>query len=124
MQRGQAHIDGRQEDEHFYQVLRYVERNPLRANLVETAEAWKWSSLSVWKGDHPDEVWPTGPRRSETAVGRRRRRYAPVPFVPSFVPSGKHQGDRGLCKHVAAAPIVVRKATTMKRTRHEEIRAT
>jgi len=28
-------------------VLRYVERNPLRANLVETADAWRWSSLCI-----------------------------------------------------------------------------
>jgi putative transposase len=34
-----------QSEDHFYQVLRYVERNPLRANLVERAEQWRWSSL-------------------------------------------------------------------------------
>jgi len=34
-----------QADEHLYAVLRYVERNPLRANLVARAEMWKWSSL-------------------------------------------------------------------------------
>ena len=28
-------------DEHFYTVVRYVERNALRANLVERAEAWR-----------------------------------------------------------------------------------
>ncbi len=32
-------------DEHLYQVVRYVERNALRANLVRRAEAWHWSSL-------------------------------------------------------------------------------
>ena len=32
-------------DEHFYTVMRYVERNALRANLCETAEAWRWGSL-------------------------------------------------------------------------------
>jgi putative transposase len=32
-------------DEYFYQVVRYVERNALRANLVEKAELWHWSSL-------------------------------------------------------------------------------
>jgi putative transposase len=32
-------------DEHFYQVARYVERNALRANLVERAEDWRWGSL-------------------------------------------------------------------------------
>ena len=34
-----------QEDGHLLTVLRYVERNPLRAGLVESAEAWPWSSL-------------------------------------------------------------------------------
>jgi putative transposase len=29
-----------QEDEHLLVVLRYIERNPLRAGLVERAEAW------------------------------------------------------------------------------------
>ncbi len=37
-------------DDHFYQVLRYVERNALRANLVQQADAWKWSSL--WRYYH------------------------------------------------------------------------
>lgn len=32
-------------DAHFYQVVRYVERNALRAGLVERAEDWRWSSL-------------------------------------------------------------------------------
>ena len=34
-----------QEDGHFLTVCRYVERNPLRAGLVERAEDWRWSSL-------------------------------------------------------------------------------
>ena len=34
-----------QQDEHLLTVLRYVERNPLRARLVRRAEAWRWSSL-------------------------------------------------------------------------------
>ena len=35
-----------QEDKHLLTVLRYVERNPLRAGLVEAAEDWDWSSAS------------------------------------------------------------------------------
>jgi putative transposase len=35
-----------QQDEHFLTVCRYVERNPLRANLVESARRWPWSSLA------------------------------------------------------------------------------
>ena len=34
-----------QQDEHLAIVLRYVERNPLRAVLVDRAERWRWSSL-------------------------------------------------------------------------------
>src|SRR5271157_1424189 len=32
-------------EDYFYQVVRYVERNALRANLMEQAESWRWSSL-------------------------------------------------------------------------------
>jgi len=38
-----------QSDWHLLSVLRYIERNPLRANLVPRAEQWKWSSLG-WRG--------------------------------------------------------------------------
>lgn len=39
-------------DEHFLTVGRYVERNPLRANLVTQADDWRWSSL--WRHLHGD----------------------------------------------------------------------
>jgi putative transposase len=42
-----------QEDEHQIAVLRYVERNALRAELAAKAEDWKWSSLSFWLGKDP-----------------------------------------------------------------------
>jgi putative transposase len=32
-------------DEHGLRVLRYVERNPLRAGLTRSARRWRWSSL-------------------------------------------------------------------------------
>ena len=40
-----------EQDDHLLTVLRYVERNPLRAGLVEHAEDWIWSSLSRSKDD-------------------------------------------------------------------------
>jgi putative transposase len=33
-----------QEDDHLLTVLRYIERNPVRAVLVERAQDWRWSS--------------------------------------------------------------------------------
>jgi putative transposase len=35
-----------QEDDHLLTVLRYVERNPLRAGLVRCAQDWRWSSAA------------------------------------------------------------------------------
>ncbi|MCC6424273.1 MAG: transposase [Phycisphaerales bacterium] len=34
-----------QDDSHLLTLLRYVERNPLRAGIVKRAENWRWSSL-------------------------------------------------------------------------------
>ena len=54
---GQGHLyQGRyksflcEEDAHFIQLARYVERNPLRAKLVGRAEDWQWGSL--WRRIH------------------------------------------------------------------------
>jgi putative transposase len=52
-----------QEDHHLLTLMRYVERNALRARLVERAEDWEWGSLA----------W-------------RRSRHAPVLLTESPVP--------------------------------------
>ncbi len=39
-----------QEDEHLLALIRYVERNALKANLVKKAQDWKWSS--VWRREY------------------------------------------------------------------------
>jgi putative transposase len=36
-----------QEDDHLLSVLRYVERNPLRAGMVAAVDGWPWNSLSL-----------------------------------------------------------------------------
>jgi putative transposase len=60
-----------QQDMHLLQVLRYVERNPLRAALVKSVGLWRWGSaavrqsgpakmaalLSPWPVDRPRD-WP------------------------------------------------------------------
>jgi putative transposase len=40
-------------DDYFYRVVRYVERNALRATLVGRAELWRWSSLGRAERDDP-----------------------------------------------------------------------
>lgn len=47
-----------EQDRHLLSVLRYVERNPLRAKMVDSAQQWRWSSLA----------WPAQTRKMALAV--------------------------------------------------------
>jgi len=43
-----------QEDDHLLTVLRYIERNPYRAGLVERSQDWPWSSAAPRIAEAPD----------------------------------------------------------------------
>ncbi len=44
-------------DEHLLTVLRYAERNPVRAGLVKRAEQWRWSSAGLWVAGAERPSW-------------------------------------------------------------------
>jgi putative transposase len=50
-----------QSDDHYLTVLRYVERNPLRAKLVARSQDWEWSSLKPTVRSGPDGLLTPGP---------------------------------------------------------------
>jgi putative transposase len=51
-----------QSDDHLLTVLRYVERNPVRARLTRLAERWAWSSARWWReGAQPPLYLDRGP---------------------------------------------------------------
>jgi REP-associated tyrosine transposase len=50
-----------QEDEHLLTVLRYVERNPLRAGLVAAVDGWPWSSLALFRQAERPAWYSPGP---------------------------------------------------------------
>lgn len=50
-----------QQDRHLLTVLRYVERNPVRANLVKSAVDWEWSSLGAMRKDPASSLVSRGP---------------------------------------------------------------
>lgn len=53
-----------QSELHLLTLLRYVERNPVRAHLVERAEDWRWGSLwrrCNFREDLPLAEWPILP---------------------------------------------------------------
>lgn len=53
-------------DGHLLTVMRYVERNPLRAGLVEAAEDWRWSSLPARLGRTRETMLDQGPLATPT----------------------------------------------------------
>jgi putative transposase len=50
-----------QQDVHLLTVLRYIERNPMRAGLVARAEEWPWSSVRSWSGPTSPSFLIEGP---------------------------------------------------------------
>lgn len=84
-------------DEHLYTVLRYVERNALRAQLVERAEQWRWSSLYLrGSGDarvtsllHP---WPLPLPGEWTAMVNEAQTEAELAGVRRSVKRGSPYG--------------------------------
>lgn len=87
-----------QSDEHFYQVVRYVERNPLRAHLVDRAEDWRWGSL--WRrtqrtGDLSELLcdWPLERPRGWLAHVNRPQSEAEVQAIRLSVQRGQPYGE-------------------------------
>lgn len=56
-------------DDHALTVLRYIDRNPLRAGLADRAEQWRWGSLYHHASK---QIPPWLMRPADWPVGRRR----------------------------------------------------
>ena len=91
------------EDEHLLTVIRYVERNPLRAGLVRSAAKWRWSSLGQTRLDVPVPL-ADGPRaRPEnwTAWVDEPQTEAEVAALRNCVLRGAPFGDESWQKRTA-----------------------
>ena len=87
-----------QEDDHFYTVCRYIERNPLRANLVRRAVDWRWSSL--WRAERGDRAarallgkWPVSRPRDWAKEVQRPQREAEEAAIRRSIQRGVPFGD-------------------------------
>lgn len=84
-----------QADDHLLTVLRYVERNPLRACLTERAEAWRWSSLALRTQDPPPKLLASCPvklPRGWTSLVNRPQTEAEVQAVRRSIERGAPLG--------------------------------
>ena len=87
-----------QTDEHLLTVCRYVERNALRARLVERAEGWRWSSL--WRRQFGDAEarallsdWPLPRPRDWAARVNRPERKEELEALRGSVNKGRPFGS-------------------------------
>lgn len=116
-----------QEDDHLLTVLRYIERNPVRAGLVERPQDWPWSSAAPQGVSGP--VLDLGPvprpadwleyvrqPQTEAEVERLReclRRGRPFGAVPWVQQTAQNLGleasvrPRGRPKKVTADPATL-----------------
>jgi putative transposase len=62
-----------QKDPHFLTVLRYIERNPVRAELADKAECWRWGS--AWRRIHGTQKQKKLLSNSPVALPRNYRRW-------------------------------------------------
>ena len=82
-----------QQDLHLLTALRYVQRNPLRAKLVKSAERWPWGSCFV-REHRSHDLYPL---LADWPVERPPRWLATVnqPQTPQEEAAMKHHIDRG-----------------------------
>lgn len=82
-----------QNDEHLLTVMRYVERNPLRAGLVELAETWRWGS--AWARRQPAARRPWLAIPSDPPLPRQWRSWVNKPQTEAEVAAIRHCIRRG-----------------------------
>jgi putative transposase len=87
-----------QQDEHYYTVARYVERNAQRANLCRRAEAWPYGSLHRWlRGSADDKrllaAWPLPRKPSWTDHVNAPQTEAELAALRRSVHRGSPFGD-------------------------------
>jgi putative transposase len=93
-----------QTEEYFYALARYVQRNPVRAHIVERPEEWRWGSL--WHRENgPSKVrlapWPL-PRPSDwLAVVNEPQLAADVHEIRTSVNRGFPLGNDSWRQEVA-----------------------
>ena len=95
-----------QDDDHFFVVCRYVERNPLRAGLVARAEDWPHGSLYRWSRSIARPVKLLSPWPIARLPGWAKRVNAPLSAkelatIRTCIDRGRPFGDQEWTEEMA-----------------------
>lgn len=88
-------------DEHLVRVLRYVERNPLRANLVASADQWPWSSLRLRRAREESDQIPIRLPKNWLEVVNRPETEAELEALRRSVNRGRPFGSSAWQEDIA-----------------------
>lgn len=83
-----------QTDGHLLTVMRYLELNPVRANFIELAEDWQWSSAYVRRQPADERSWLSIPE--DPALPRNWRSWVNKVETEAELSSLRHSVRRGL----------------------------
>ena len=81
-----------QENTHLLTVLRYVERNPLRAGLASDVTSWPYTSLATWNGSERPAWYAAGP----VPRGKDWPRYVAQPQTDVELVALRRSVERGV----------------------------
>jgi putative transposase len=95
-----------EEEGYFTQLVRYVDRNALRAGLVKRAEAWKWSSLWRRTSGTPEQkqrldAWPVPYPRGWCKLVNKPQAEAEVEAIRRCVARGQPYGSEDWVRRTA-----------------------
>ena len=92
------------DDHHFLTLMRYVEANPLRANLVDRAHDWQWSSLAARRRPNIRIIlsdWPVPRPTHWTRLVNQPQDEAALDRVRTSVARGRPLGNDAWVRRVA-----------------------
>lgn len=93
-----------QNGDHLLRVIRYVERNPVRAQLVDRAEQWPWSSLSRRRDDRNRiqiAEWPILRPENWLEIVNQPQTANELELIRTAVKLGRPVGDAEWCHSTA-----------------------
>ena len=95
-----------QKDNHFLQAASYVERNALRAGLVDRAQDWQWSSL--WRRERGSlkqkellDLWPVLTPKDYIDYVNRPESKNGLELIRESVSKNRPFGDAGWVNQIA-----------------------